>query len=393
MRPAHLPTKRVYCGNCGMYGHVFKRCTEPITSIGVIAVQRKKPDDRLRFLMIRRKHTLGYIEFMRGRYSLHDIKSIIRLFEQMIPAEVAKIRAPGATFDALWRDMWRTTHQTKAIRRDYVKSKKQWETLTAGAPPLNLAYIAETSEPMYTEPEWGFPKGRRNLHENNFRCALREFAEETAYDLKHLHVLGRRRTHEELFHGTDGNPYKHVYYVGHLKDSAPPARPSTREVGALAWFTLEEALERTRARHVERKAILSRVARELEDHPLPCHPQLTIVSPRVSDLAGTASAPGSPKSPASESTTSGYSTTSSPKQATTSPWAQVAARKRRGNVPSTFAPSTKASGGGRLPRCGPRATTAPARCASQRASRGGRWRRAWQSGADSPDTVACAVKS
>jgi predicted NUDIX family NTP pyrophosphohydrolase len=30
----------------------------------------------------------------------------------------------------------------------------------------------------YEEPEWGFPKGRRNPNEKNLKCALREFYEE-----------------------------------------------------------------------------------------------------------------------------------------------------------------------------------------------------------------------
>jgi 8-oxo-dGTP pyrophosphatase MutT (NUDIX family) len=31
------------------------------------------------------------------------------------------------------------------------------------------------------EPEWGFPKGRRNYNEKDIDCALREFSEETGY--------------------------------------------------------------------------------------------------------------------------------------------------------------------------------------------------------------------
>ena len=41
--------------------------------------------------MIRRKKTLGYIEFMRGRYELNDLLHLTHLFEQMTTEEVNDI--------------------------------------------------------------------------------------------------------------------------------------------------------------------------------------------------------------------------------------------------------------------------------------------------------------
>ena len=35
---------------------------------------------------------------------------------------------------------------------------------------------------VYESPEWGFPKGRRNMHESDLDCAKREFEEETGID-------------------------------------------------------------------------------------------------------------------------------------------------------------------------------------------------------------------
>ena len=28
---------KIYCGNCGRSGHTYKKCTEPVTSVGIIA--------------------------------------------------------------------------------------------------------------------------------------------------------------------------------------------------------------------------------------------------------------------------------------------------------------------------------------------------------------------
>ena len=59
-----------YCNNCGKTGHLFHNCKIPITSLGVIAFRSNK--GIIEYLMIRRKETLGYIDFMRGKYQLTD---------------------------------------------------------------------------------------------------------------------------------------------------------------------------------------------------------------------------------------------------------------------------------------------------------------------------------
>ena len=35
-----MEKKNVYCGNCGKFGHIYKRCTAPITSLGVICYKK-----------------------------------------------------------------------------------------------------------------------------------------------------------------------------------------------------------------------------------------------------------------------------------------------------------------------------------------------------------------
>ena len=55
-----------FCNNCGKNGHLFHQCKIPITSIGVILADISGPE--IKFLMIRRKDTLGYVDFIRGRY-------------------------------------------------------------------------------------------------------------------------------------------------------------------------------------------------------------------------------------------------------------------------------------------------------------------------------------
>ena len=59
----------IFCNNCGKTGHAFHQCKHPITSIGVIAFRHGKQGNK-EYLMIRRKDTLGFVDFMRGKYQV-----------------------------------------------------------------------------------------------------------------------------------------------------------------------------------------------------------------------------------------------------------------------------------------------------------------------------------
>ena len=67
----------IYCNNCGKNGHVYHQCKLPITSIGIVAFRIK--DKIPEYLMIRRKDTLGYVDFMRGKYSLSNKEYLLNL--------------------------------------------------------------------------------------------------------------------------------------------------------------------------------------------------------------------------------------------------------------------------------------------------------------------------
>ena len=63
---------QMYCNNCGKRGHSFYKCKLPITSYGVIAFRHNPVTGNKEYLMICRKHTLGFIDFMRGKYVVYN---------------------------------------------------------------------------------------------------------------------------------------------------------------------------------------------------------------------------------------------------------------------------------------------------------------------------------
>ena len=69
------------CNNCGKQGHMFHQCKLPIISYGTIVFKHSL--EGLQFLMIRRKDSFGYIDFIRGKYSPHNLTQLITIIDEM----------------------------------------------------------------------------------------------------------------------------------------------------------------------------------------------------------------------------------------------------------------------------------------------------------------------
>ena len=99
-----------YCNNCGKQGHLYHQCKLPITSSGVIAF-RINDKNEIQYLMMCRKDTLGYIDFLRGKYNIHDQQYINEMIDQMTISEKQKLIEHD--FDYLWNDLWGSFNITK----------------------------------------------------------------------------------------------------------------------------------------------------------------------------------------------------------------------------------------------------------------------------------------
>ena len=91
-----------FCNNCGRTGHLFHQCKNPITSLGIICFRKK--NDHLEYLLIRRKDSLGYVDFMRGKYPLYNKKYLLNIISEMTVSEQKKLLTN--TFEELWEDLW-----------------------------------------------------------------------------------------------------------------------------------------------------------------------------------------------------------------------------------------------------------------------------------------------
>jgi len=273
------PDKPMYCSNCGLSGHVFRTCMSPVTSYGLIAV--RYPDDAptralfsplsgattpsasLQLLLIRRKDSLSFIEFIRGKFSYLDEEYIAGLLRNMTQSEQERILT--CSFADLWYQIWGESSSLKSHKNNYEVSERRFHQLQDILPRM----VKENPSP-WTEPEWGFPKGRRNPHESDIHCAIREFQEETGLRRDEFQVFQNMYSLSETFFGSNHVHYCHKYYLAVCSPHTQVRFHSHnvhmfREIGDIQWCSLDEAIAKIRPDNVEKREILLKAGKIMKN--------------------------------------------------------------------------------------------------------------------------------
>ena len=252
----------IFCNNCGNIGHIFYQCKQPIISVGVI-VYRINPLNEPEYLLIRRKDTIGYVEFMRGKYTIYSKMYLMNIISEMTIHEKNNIL--NNSFDTLWNNLWGNDINSQ-YRSEEKISREKFELLKNGISVNNNEYsieslINETNNICkWEETEWGFPKGRHNNQEKDMSCALREFEEETGISRTSINILYNVLPFEEIFTGSNYKSYKHKYYVAYMEnDIELNDSYQHTEVSKIAWKTYDEAFNIIRSYNLEKKNVLTRV--------------------------------------------------------------------------------------------------------------------------------------
>jgi ADP-ribose pyrophosphatase YjhB (NUDIX family) len=214
--------------------------------------------NNVELLFICRRNSVGYIELIRGKYDINDIEYIDYLFKQMTEKEIRMIKENKNNYEYLWCDLWNETLETTKYKKDYVIAKEKFDELCTND------YFDKNFENEYNQPEWGFPKGRRNNNEKNLQCALREFNEETSLMKDDILVLNKLYPFNEIFTGTDGIIYKHVYFIA-IKDKDVEVDKSklSYEIGDIKWVKFNEGISLIRPYQEERKKIINELIKFL----------------------------------------------------------------------------------------------------------------------------------
>lgn len=249
--------KQIFCNNCGKIGHLFHQCKLPITSIGIICFRIS--NNNLELLMIRRKDSLSFLDFMRGKYNIENYDYIKKLFNRMTRNELSLLLEND--FDYIWNNLWGNNinnvykNEEKLSRLKFNKLKQGYIIDNIN---INMKKLIEDSKCVYDFPEWGFPKGRRNYQEKDLNCGIREFDEETGYKKKNLVIVNNLNTFDEIFVGSNFKSYKHKYFLAYMDENfSPETIFQTYEISKIEWVNIDKCASYIRKYNIEKIEIIN----------------------------------------------------------------------------------------------------------------------------------------
>lgn len=263
--------KNTFCLNCGTVGHTTRVCNYPITSYGLICF--KRINSEIKYIMIQKKDTISYTEFLRGKYEVNNLQYMRLLLSKMTKDEKTKLL--NESFNDLWKQLWNHgSSSANRFQKEFNKSMNKFNKLKNGfymslkdksIQFINMDVLIANSSDDLLEQEWEFPKGRRKLCEADLNCALREFEEEVGIG-KQIAVHDTFKQFEETFTGSNGIRYRNVYYIAQYFGDASSVRfdssniQQAKEVRDVRWFSYDEALDRIKKSHnFEKRELFKRV--------------------------------------------------------------------------------------------------------------------------------------
>jgi ADP-ribose pyrophosphatase YjhB (NUDIX family) len=236
----------LFCTNCGKNNHKYNNCNDPITSYGLICYYKDK------IVLVRRKYSFSYIDFIMGKYDVNNLKYLCLLFSRMTKIEITNILT-YLDFDKLRNEIGlnnythyhKQEYENSKLKFTYIKNlhiiediiysiDKIFNTTFINILTNNKLYNLKNNDfsinkellnkikkginttKIYDEPEWEIPKGKRNDKESNIDTAIREFVEES--ELTNIIVYKNIIPLEEEITAINNNKYKHVYYLSRLKN-------------------------------------------------------------------------------------------------------------------------------------------------------------------------------
>ena len=251
----------IVCKNCNSIGHTYRECPYPICSYGIICYS--VINNEIYYLMIQRKNSLSFMEFIKGNYKTMDICKITKLIQSMTKDEQNILDCNN--FDLIWEKIWFQSNNKNT--KEYIDAKTNFDIL------LNkniLKEILRNNIKYITESEWGFPKGRKKQNEKDIECSLREFTEETQYKPDDIKVLDYNFPYNEIFFGTNKILYKHTYYIAEFIGNMEIPKfnkqcmQQIREIRDVKWMSKTDVINHINPHNIERIELFKNIHNNLK---------------------------------------------------------------------------------------------------------------------------------
>lgn len=308
-----------YCTNCCKYNHNIKDCKEPVKSYGLLCfyptplkldlfyklkktkkniydkikektLSRQENNEKVvlynpqfnnnsydtkysyKVIMVQRKHTIGMIELIRGKYDitqpLQELKKYLIKLLNMTTFEEKQLLETNENFDDIRTKLNLARHYY--FRNEYDDSKMKFNFIKEqdfGESGNGIQQLLKLSLTTRTSPEWGIPKGRKHQSESDIECAIREFIEETGIEDKYIKVYKNVMPLKEIYKGVNNIIYEHIYYIASLDTSlnltdylnniiGPVS--NSYEISNVQLMSQRESINSLREYHMSKKQVIEK---------------------------------------------------------------------------------------------------------------------------------------
>ncbi len=255
----------------------------------------EQKNKRAEILMIKKRYSYHFFNFVFGRYKPNDTKYLQHLFDNMSFAE--KIDIIGMNFENMWYRIWLnnpTKHFDISDVYDYIngnkltkpkhnmssadkyksffQKKNKFEKNFMGDSGKKLRSIINNSSDA--ELTWEMPKGGKQDNETNIDCAIREFYEETSIASNKYKILYDVGPIIDTIVEED-TIYQHCYYLAVVREGVnifPKINfnnfEQISEIEQLRWISIAdiEFLKMSRSEHSRLLRLASRVVKFFKKH-------------------------------------------------------------------------------------------------------------------------------
>jgi 8-oxo-dGTP pyrophosphatase MutT (NUDIX family) len=227
----------------------------------------KEKNNRIEILLIKKRYTYQYYNFIYGKYNIKNKKQIQNLFDNMTYYE--KIEILSFNFENMWYRLWlerpnkkiylenilnkksnndlniisNNNLNKKNVQKLYYKKKNIFEKNFLNKKEELINYIKNSKS---FDIMWEIPKGKklRSLRENNIDCAVREFEEETNIKPNNYEILYDINPIIEIIEDENVR-YNHLYYIAKSNNNIKPKLKfdnfdQVKEISKIKWISLSE---------------------------------------------------------------------------------------------------------------------------------------------------------
>ena len=216
-----------------------------VKSYGIILIKNDN------ILIINRKKSIYYIEFIMGKYIFGDTKYLELMFKRITNDEKSKIL--NNKFIDLWTDLWGSMDKDKYLYY-YKRGLKKYEVLKKNDLLLNRLCSMKT----YEDTEWEFPKGRKEKNEVNINCAIRELEDESHIKKDEYDIINNISPIIEEYVSTNKIKYRICYYVCIYKTEKLIDRViNNNEIKQTKWININDCSKYFRTYNTSKIGIIN----------------------------------------------------------------------------------------------------------------------------------------